>query len=189
MSKKALYKALLAVRNLYATTITSAGSTPSSKPLEKDCREVCKDSTEPEFVPDSSCSNHFCRCQIGLGEDGYCGEGEGWCSKEDSCKIDCEAEECYKPKTTSTTTSTTTAATLTRPLEKDCWDVCKDSNDPEFVPDSCCSIHFCRCQIGIGMDGYCDEGEGWCSREGGCKSGCGEIEGCCDDQANTLSEV
>ena len=160
-------------------TITSA-TTPSPKPLEKDCSEVCKDSTEPEFVPDSSCSNHYCRCQIGLGVDGYCSKGEGWCSKEETCKVDCQEDECYKPNTTTTTTTTitTTATTLPKPLEKDCSDVCKDSSDPELVPDSCCSNHYCRCQIGLGMDGYCSKGEGWCLKEGGCKAGCDEEE-CC----------
>ena len=168
------------------TTVTSA-TTPSSKPLEKDCSEVCKDSTDPEFVPDSSCSNHYCRCQIGLGVDGYCAEGEGWCSKEETCKVECQAEECYEPTTTTTTvtTSTTTTTRVPRPLEKDCSEVCKDSTDPDFVPDSCCSNHFCRCQIGLGVDGYCAEGEGWCCKEGGCRAGC-EQGGCCN-QANTTN--
>ena len=146
---------------------TSTSTTITPQP--RDCNDVCEDSTDPEFIGDICCSRHYCACEMGLGADRYCNEGEGFCSEDGRCsKGGCSLEACCAntpPPTTSTSTSIT-------PQPEDCDEVCKYSTDLEFIGDSCCSHHYCACAMGLGADMTCDEGEGFSLCDKKCTAGC-----------------
>ena len=66
------------------------------------------------------------------------------------------------------------------PTPKDCGEVCRDISGPQFIPDYCCSRHYCACDSGFGLSRSCNEGEGFCIIDGKCSEGGCSSETCCE---------
>merc|ERR1712130_113081 len=77
--------------------------------------------------------------------------------------------------------TTTEEAATTEPWPKDCYEVCRDSTDAEYIPDFCCSRHYCACENGLGLGRNCPEGEGFCLWDFHCSEGGCNSETCCED--------
>ena len=71
------------------------------------------------------------------------------------------------------------------PTPKNCNEVCRDISYPEFIPDYCCSRHYCACDSGFGLSRSCDEGEGFCIIDGECSEGGCSPETCCEGTTTT----
>ena len=78
------------------------------------------------------------------------------------------------------------------PTPKDCNEVCRDISGPQFIPDYCCSRHYCACDNGFGQSRSCNEGEGFCiidgtiyKYNGKCSEGGCSPETCCEGTTTT----
>ena len=186
---------------LYQEDTTAPWEYPNTE-RPKDCNEVCRDITGPEFIPDFCCSRHYCECENGLGWGGSCPEEEGFCQW--SCSEGgCNPQTCCADTTTAEAATTEPAPKIsylyqeettapwedyTTPQPKDCNEVCKDSIDQELIADSCCSRHYCACEHNAGADRHCENGQGFSTCEKKCKAECNDPADCVECFQVLLSE-